>query len=197
MIVYKRTCPPMMHVPVQYEDTTAKGKRKRDPNHPKQPPSAFFLFCNQKREELKATRPDVKSGPQIQAVLGEVWRSMSDDDRLPWKTEYVQRKAVYDEQMKLYVPPKIVRARHLARAKTSKARARPTRQLARGLLSHSSCRWPCRSRSRRWWTTSRPPCPRRRAARSARTRTGHGARPRPSSSSARPSARSSRPRAPT
>ena len=127
MIVYKRTCPPMMHVPVQYEDTTAKGKRKRDPNHPKQPPSAFFLFCNQKREELKATRPDVKSGPQIQAVLGEVWRSMSDDDRLPWKTEYVQRKAVYDEQMKLYVPPKIVRARHLARAKTSKARARLTR----------------------------------------------------------------------
>ena len=151
MAAYKATCPAPMHT---VPDNLGKpAKRKRDPNHPKQPASAFFLFCGQKRDEIKArsmlappparvafpalrtqrcvgvrgaanmhsqvehwiaclllssprqllgprrrvscpqaTRHDVKSGPQMQSVLGQLWRDMSEAERQPWTEEYSKRK---------------------------------------------------------------------------------------------------------
>ena len=67
---------------VDYEQAamseTSRGKKRKDPNRPRRPPSAFFLFCTAKRAELKATRPDLKAGPQLQVILGEMWRDCSE-----------------------------------------------------------------------------------------------------------------------
>ena len=52
-----------------------RKKPQRDPNMPRKPPSAFFLYCNDKRNELKQQQPDLKTGPQIQTALGMAWRA--------------------------------------------------------------------------------------------------------------------------
>ena len=39
---------------------------KADPNRPRRPASAFFIYCSKKRQELKLTHPDLKPGPQTQ-----------------------------------------------------------------------------------------------------------------------------------
>ncbi|CAJ0960606.1 unnamed protein product [Ranitomeya imitator] len=36
-----------------------KGKKKKDPNAPKRPPSAFFLFCSEHRPQIKSEVQDV------------------------------------------------------------------------------------------------------------------------------------------
>ena len=52
-----------------------RKKPKRDPNMPRKPPSAFSLYCSDKRNELKQQQPDLKTGPQIQTALGMAWRA--------------------------------------------------------------------------------------------------------------------------
>ena len=71
------------------------GKKRKDPNKPKRPPSGFLLFCTNKRMELKAQRPDLKAGPEMQAMLGEMWRNISEEEKAPYTAEYAKLKAQY------------------------------------------------------------------------------------------------------
>ena len=41
---------------------SAKMKKEKDPNAPKRPMSAYFLFLNERRETLKKERPELKMG---------------------------------------------------------------------------------------------------------------------------------------
>lgn len=36
---------------------TKEGKKKKDPNAPKRPLTAYFIFLNEKREDVKKTLP--------------------------------------------------------------------------------------------------------------------------------------------
>jgi high mobility group protein B3 len=38
------------------------GKRKKDPNAPKRPPSGFFLFCSKFLPKIKSTNPGISIG---------------------------------------------------------------------------------------------------------------------------------------
>ncbi|CAO2621642.1 High mobility group protein B3 [Lemmus lemmus] len=38
------------------------GKKKKDPNAPKRPPSGFFLFCSEFRPKIKSTNPGISIG---------------------------------------------------------------------------------------------------------------------------------------
>uniref|UniRef100_A0A3Q1B3S6 High mobility group protein B2 n=1 Tax=Amphiprion ocellaris TaxID=80972 RepID=A0A3Q1B3S6_AMPOC len=49
-----------------------KGKKKKDPNAPKRPPSAFFVFCSDHRSTIKEENPGISIG-DIAKKLGELW----------------------------------------------------------------------------------------------------------------------------
>uniref|UniRef100_A0AAZ1XZP0 High mobility group protein B2 n=1 Tax=Oreochromis aureus TaxID=47969 RepID=A0AAZ1XZP0_OREAU len=53
-----------------------KGKKKKDPNAPKRPPSAFFVFCSDHRPKIKEDNPGISIG-DIAKKLGEMWATQS------------------------------------------------------------------------------------------------------------------------
>lgn len=58
-------------------------KRERDPNAPKRPASAYILFQNAVRQEMRAANPtaDYK---ELARQIGDRWKNLSEDDKRPW-----------------------------------------------------------------------------------------------------------------
>jgi len=79
----------------QYTPPAGEGGRKRkkkDPNAPKRPLSAFFLFCHDERPSVKVLYPTYGVG-EIAKELGARWNKVQTE----MKTKYEQ-KAVVDKQ---------------------------------------------------------------------------------------------------
>jgi hypothetical protein len=78
---------------------TKKEKKKKDPNQPKRPPSAFFLFIKAESESLKASYPNLAQ-PEIVSVMGEAWRTASDEDKRPYLEQNRAAQILYREECK-------------------------------------------------------------------------------------------------
>jgi len=80
--------------------TTNVNKRKRslkdkDPNLPKRPISAFFIFSAAKRQELKDANPDWKYSTVAQE-LGRIWNNLSEDEKKPYQDQGKAAKEEYN-----------------------------------------------------------------------------------------------------
>uniref|UniRef100_A0A8R7QPT6 HMG box domain-containing protein n=1 Tax=Triticum urartu TaxID=4572 RepID=A0A8R7QPT6_TRIUA len=103
-------------------DTSKKGegrlkaaggasKRKKDAaaaGKPKRPPSAFFVFMSEFRQQYNAENPNNKSVANVSKAAGEKWRAMSDEDKAPYvekaeqkKKDYEKTKATFDNKVTL------------------------------------------------------------------------------------------------
>ncbi len=58
----------------------AAAKKAKDPNAPKRPMTAYFLWLNEERAGLKTKFPDLKL-KELTAKAGEIWRGMSEDEK--------------------------------------------------------------------------------------------------------------------
>lgn len=58
-------------------------KRERDPNAPKRPASAYILFQNAVRQEMRAANPtaDYK---ELARQIGDRWKNLSEEAKRPW-----------------------------------------------------------------------------------------------------------------
>uniref|UniRef100_A0A8C0QUI9 HMG box domain-containing protein n=1 Tax=Canis lupus dingo TaxID=286419 RepID=A0A8C0QUI9_CANLU len=59
------------------------GKKKKDPNAPKRPPSGFFLFCSESRPKSKSTNPGISIGV-VAKKLGRCGNNLSDSEKQPY-----------------------------------------------------------------------------------------------------------------
>nr|XP_012292381.1 high mobility group protein B1-like [Aotus nancymaae] len=74
-----------------------KGKTKKkfkDPNAPKRPPSAFFLFCSEYRPKIKGEHPGLSTGDVVKK-LEEMWTNTAADDKQPYEKKAVKQKEKY------------------------------------------------------------------------------------------------------
>ncbi|VAI47930.1 unnamed protein product [Triticum turgidum subsp. durum] len=92
-------------------DTSKKGegrlkaaggasKRKKDAaaaGKPKRPPSAFFVFMSEFRQQYNAENPNNKSVANVSKAAGEKWRAMSDEDKAPYVEKAEQKKKDYEK----------------------------------------------------------------------------------------------------
>ncbi|KAJ8416567.1 hypothetical protein AAFF_G00358550 [Aldrovandia affinis] len=81
-----------------------KGSKKRkmkDPNAPKRPPSAFFLFCSEHRATLKGEYPGITIG-EIAKKLGEMWAKQSPKDKIPFEQKAGKLKEKYEKDAAAY-----------------------------------------------------------------------------------------------
>ncbi|CAJ1053938.1 high mobility group protein B2a [Xyrichtys novacula] len=78
-----------------------KGKKKKDPNAPKRPPSAFFVFCSDHRPKIKEDNPGIAIG-DIAKKLGELWSKQSDKDKAPYAAKAAKLKEKYDKELAAY-----------------------------------------------------------------------------------------------
>ncbi|XP_023562044.1 high mobility group protein B3 [Octodon degus] len=77
------------------------GKKKKDPNAPKRPPSGFFLFCSEFRPKIKSTNPGISIG-DVAKKLGEMWNNLSDSEKQPYITKAAKLKEKYEKDVADY-----------------------------------------------------------------------------------------------
>ena len=78
-----------------------KKKRPRDPNEPKKPPTAFFLYMKGNRETIKEGYPDIKV-TNIAKVAGDQWRNMNKEERQFYVDLHSKLKQVYAQQLSAF-----------------------------------------------------------------------------------------------
>ncbi|XP_042479089.1 high mobility group B protein 3-like [Macadamia integrifolia] len=76
--------------------------RKKDPDAPKRPAGAFFVFMEEFRKMYKENFPDNKSVSAVGKAGGEKWKSMSDSEKAPYVAKADKRKADYEKALKSY-----------------------------------------------------------------------------------------------
>ncbi|KAH6837190.1 high mobility group B1 [Perilla frutescens var. hirtella] len=75
---------------------------KKDPNKPKRPPSAFFVFLEEFRITFKKENPNVKAVSAVGKAGGEKWKSLSEAEKAPYEAKAAKRKAEYEKLMNAY-----------------------------------------------------------------------------------------------
>ncbi|GAV88140.1 HMG_box domain-containing protein [Cephalotus follicularis] len=78
------------------------GKAAKDPNKPKRPSSAFFVFMEEFREQYKKEHPKNKSVSAVGKAGGEKWKSLSEGEKAPYVAKAEKRKVEYEKNMKAY-----------------------------------------------------------------------------------------------
>jgi len=78
-----------------------KRGRKRDPAEPKRAPSAYLLYGQRVREEVKKEHPEAKSS-EIMKLIGQKWQKLTDEEKKPFIEEASQLKSKYDEAKASY-----------------------------------------------------------------------------------------------
>jgi len=79
---------------------TAKPNQKpmKDPNAPKKPLSAYFLFCQDEREKVKAENPEY-SILEVAKELGRRWATIDPGLKTQYEQRYQAAKKVFDQEM--------------------------------------------------------------------------------------------------
>ncbi|EHB06969.1 High mobility group protein B2 [Heterocephalus glaber] len=77
-----------------------KGKKK-DPNAPKRPPSAFFLFCSKYRPKIKSEHPGLSTGDTAKKS-GEMWSEQSAKDKQPYEQKGAKLMEKYEKDIAAY-----------------------------------------------------------------------------------------------
>lgn len=79
-------------------DKSAKTKKEKDPDAPKKPQTAYFLFMNQKRVEVKEADPSLTFGT-LTKKLTEMWRGLDDEARKVYDDLAIKDKERYQAEM--------------------------------------------------------------------------------------------------
>ncbi|KAJ8771085.1 hypothetical protein K2173_023410 [Erythroxylum novogranatense] len=82
--------------------TRKATKKVKDPNKPKRPPSAFFVFMEEFRQQYKEKHPTNKSVAAVGKAGGDKWKSMSDAEKAPFVAKAEKRKAEYTKDIAAY-----------------------------------------------------------------------------------------------
>ncbi|KAL1266399.1 hypothetical protein QQF64_002074 [Cirrhinus molitorella] len=78
-----------------------KKKRFKDPNAPKRPPSAFFIFCSEFRPKVKEETPGLSIG-DVAKKLGEMWNKTSAEEKQPYEKKAAKLKEKYEKDIAAY-----------------------------------------------------------------------------------------------
>lgn len=85
----------------KHKQTKSKSKKNKDDDRPKRPTTAFMVWLNEKREEIKKDNPGIKV-TEIAKKGGEMWREMK--DKSIWEEKAAKDKERYTNEMKNYKP---------------------------------------------------------------------------------------------
>ena len=88
------------------EKKDKKKKKKKADGAPKNPLNGYILFSTDKRAEVKAENPEMKT-TEISSLLGKMWNEIKEEDSDEYhKYMYLAKedKVRYETEMKSYIP---------------------------------------------------------------------------------------------
>ena len=74
-----------------------KEKKEKDPDAPKKPQTAYFIYMNANRNDVKAANPDLAFGPLTQK-LTTMWKELSDVERKKYEDLAAKDKQRYNAE---------------------------------------------------------------------------------------------------
>lgn len=80
-------------------------KPAKDPNAPKKPLSAYFLFSQEERLKVKAENPDY-SITEVAKELGKRWATLNPDIKSSYEQRYQDARRLYEQELNNYKPKK-------------------------------------------------------------------------------------------
>lgn len=105
--IVKRKCLPIVHQELNKlsrEQAHSRVKRPHDPNCPKKPVSAYFLFQNSQRETIQQTH--LLKGEALSKKIGSIWKEMTEEAKTPYKIEANKNLEQHRIQMAEYTEHK-------------------------------------------------------------------------------------------
>mmetsp|Transcript_2200 Transcript_2200/g.6555 ORF Transcript_2200/g.6555 Transcript_2200/m.6555 type:complete len:204 (-) Transcript_2200:67-678(-) len=91
---------PEAPAPAPAEPKKKPSRRKRkDPDAPSKGPSAFLMFANETRPQLRAEFP-AKHNVELSKILGQRWRAMDAAAKEPYLARERESKGKYEAEMK-------------------------------------------------------------------------------------------------
>lgn len=82
-------------------EATTTRRKKKDANAPKRPLSAYMMYANDNRNTVRANNPSASFG-QIGKLLGEGWKALSEDEKVPYQEKSANDKKRYEAEMAEY-----------------------------------------------------------------------------------------------
>ena len=92
-------------VPFQRPNQNPNQKPMKDPNEPKKPMSAYFLFNGEERIKVKAEFPDY-SITEVAKEVGRRWAYIDPALKQSYEQRYHDSRREYERAMELYNPSK-------------------------------------------------------------------------------------------
>jgi hypothetical protein len=77
-----------------------KAKKAKDPDAPKKPGSAYILWCNKHREEVK--EDSGVTGRELMKELGTRWKALYEKDKRPYEKEFKKAQEAFKEAKAAY-----------------------------------------------------------------------------------------------
>jgi len=77
------------------------GKKKRDPNEPIKPPSAYALFFKETQAPIKVQNPNATFG-EVAKIVGSLWSSLDDERKNQYKKKQELAKKEYLQSLNKY-----------------------------------------------------------------------------------------------
>jgi len=87
------------------QQQTKGGKPMKDPNAPKKPLSAYFLFSQEERLKVKAEFPDY-SITEVAKELGRRWATIDPTIKHSYEQRYQESRRQYEQALQAYKPQK-------------------------------------------------------------------------------------------
>ncbi|EDL05151.1 mCG5336 [Mus musculus] len=103
-------------------------KKFKDPNAPKRPPSAFFLFCSEYRPKIKGEHPGLSIG-DVAKKLGEMWNNTAVYDKQPYGKKAAKLKEKYEKDIAAYRAKGKLMQRKRGWSRLKRARKRRKRKM--------------------------------------------------------------------
>ncbi|XP_066293294.1 uncharacterized protein [Branchiostoma lanceolatum] len=83
-----------------------KSEKEKDPNAPKKPANAFFMFCQQRRSQVQESyykeHKEEIGHHELTKRLAKSWNSLSSEDKKRYYDMYEKDKERYEREMKEY-----------------------------------------------------------------------------------------------
>lgn len=76
-----------------------REKRLRDPEAPKRPPSAYLLFQNEVRQEIRKKHPGMAYA-EVLGKVSEAWKALTDEQRRVYQDKTTENMATWNQQKK-------------------------------------------------------------------------------------------------
>jgi len=80
----------------------AKKRKIKDPNAPKRPQTAFFLYAADFRQTVRDGLPEGSTVGEVAKELGRRWGELGDDEKAKYQEQAEKNKAQYEKDMEAY-----------------------------------------------------------------------------------------------